>query len=312
MLRIIAKLFVAVSLTAFLPVGPLFAQTVAWISSTGNNAAPCTAADPCQTFAVAASLLTPGGQISCLNSPGIIAGDQVIDISLTIDCAGVFEPFPSVSGGFVLGGSNSVKTIRNLTISGTGSGAAAISGISVFGSGTLILENCVLENLATGTALKIVASGPFNLVVTNSRISNSLSGVLIMPIAGGSVTATFNGVTIADNSGGGIKTDTTNGPVSVDISNSTIINNGGNGLNAVSGAGGANMLNIKNSVIARNGNAGVQANGANAAALVNNTLLDSNTAGAMSAVSGGRILTYGNNSIVGTPGSGFTATTPLQ
>ena len=179
------------------------------------------------------------------------------------------------------------------------------------GGGTLIFEDCVLEDGA-GTALDIEPTAPFNLVVTNSRISNNAAGVLLKPAAGGSVTATFNGLTIDGNSGGGLKTDTTNGQVSVDISNSTISNNAGNGMNAVSGAGGTNMLNIKNSVISRNGSAGIQANGTNAAALVNNTLLDSNTAGATSAVGGGRILTYGNNSIVGTPGSGFIGSAPLQ
>jgi hypothetical protein len=313
MIRIIAKLFaVAAVLSAFLSAAPLSAQTVAWISSTGNNADPCTAAQPCGTFATAASLLSAGGQISCLNSPGIIAGVQVLDISLTIDCAGVLEPFPSVNGGILLNGSNQVVKIRNLTISGTGGGAAAFSGISVFGSGTLILENCVLENLAGGTALQIEPNGPFNLVVTNSRISNSVAGVLIKPNSGGSVTATFNGVTIADNTGGGLKTDTTNGPVRVDITASEITSNSGNGLNAVSGAGGAAMFNIHNSVIADNGSAGVQANGTNAAALIDATLLDSNVAGALAAIGSGRILTYGNNRIVGPAGSGFTGTASLQ
>jgi hypothetical protein len=72
------------------------------------------------------------------------------------------------------------------------------------------------------------------------------------------------------------------------------------------------MLSIHNSVIAKNGQAGVSAAGTNGAALVDMTLLDSNTTGATSVVSGGHILTYGNNRIVGMPGSGFTSTTPLQ
>ena len=72
------------------------------------------------------------------------------------------------------------------------------------------------------------------------------------------------------------------------------------------------MLNIIHDVIASNGNAGIQANGTNAAALVNGSVLDSNTAGATAVVGAGRILTYGNNSIVGTPGSGFTGTASLQ
>jgi hypothetical protein len=41
-------------------------------------------------------------------------------------------------------------------------------------------------------------------------------------------------------------------------------------------------------------------------------LLNSNTAGATLAVGGGKILTYGNHSVAGTPGSGFTGSAALQ
>ena len=145
--------------------------------------------------------------------------------------------------------------------------------------GLLILEDCVFED-APGAALDIEPNGPLNVVIKNSRISNGGAGIFIKPAAGGSAKATLDHVTITNNNnGGGIKTDTTNGPVAVDITDSVVSKNSGNGLNAVGGAGGPNMLFIKNSVIASNGSAGVQANGATAAALVNNTLLDSNTAG---------------------------------
>ena len=112
--------------------------------------------------------------------------------------------------------------------------------------------------------------------------------------------------------GGGIKIDTTNGPVTVDITDSVISDNGGNGINAVGHAGGQAMVSIKNSVIAKNAVAGVQANGSNSAAMLAMTLLDTNVAGALSVVGGGHILTYGNNQIVGTQGSAFTGTAPLQ
>ncbi len=72
------------------------------------------------------------------------------------------------------------------------------------------------------------------------------------------------------------------------------------------------MLSIHNSVIAKNGAAGVSATGTSGAALIDMTLLDSNASGATSVASGGHILTYGNNRIVGMPGAGFTSTTPLQ
>ena len=125
------------------------------------------------------------------------------------------------------------------------------------------------------------------------------------------MTATFDRVTIVDNTGGGIKTDSTNGAVGVDISNSTISNNAGNGMNAVSGAS-INMLNLSHNVIAKNGSAGIQVNGGLSAAVVDTTLIDSNVAGATSVANGGRLLTYGNNRLVGPTGPGFTGSSPLQ
>jgi hypothetical protein len=306
MIQIKSKLFaVTIVLTAFVPAAPLFAAPVVWVSSTGSDENSCTATSPCQTIPGAIGALDNFGQVNCLNAPSSVGSAGFIN-SATFDCASVWQPAMGQIA-LVLNGNQQMK-IRNVIFSGARGGFSAIK---VTGSGILILENCVFENFSS-TALDIEPTGALNLVVTNSRLSNNASGVLIKPASGGSVTATFDGVTIADNTGGGMKTDTTNGPVRVDISNSTVTKNAGNGLNAVGGAGGANMLNIIHDVVASNGSAGLQANGTTAAALVNSTVLDSNTAGAISAIGGGRVLTYGNNSIVGSPGSGFTSTTPLQ
>jgi hypothetical protein len=317
MTRIIAKLFaVTVIFTAFLHVAPLLAAEIpaAFVANNGPGNPPCSSAMPCSLIGPAIGAVDDGGEVICFDSTSFVSGGMFISHSVTIDCPGEFVVINVENfAGFILSGTNQVVKIRNLTMSGTEAECCGqFSAIKVTGSGTLILENCVFENFSFGTTLDIEPNGPFNLVIKNSRISNSAAGVVIKPASGGGVTATFNGVTIAGNTGGGMKTDTTNGLVSVDISNSTITNNAGNGLNAVSGAGGANILNIHNSVIARNGTAGVQANGANAAALIDMTLLDSNASGALTTINGGRILTYGNNRIVGSAGSGFTGPTPLQ
>jgi hypothetical protein len=299
MIRIIlAKLFaVAAVLTICLPVQPSSAESVSFLSATGSCCA-CTQTDPCGTFLDALHLLGGGGRVVCITPVVDSSGFQFFPAGTWVfDC-----PAATMHGALTLSG-NAVLKFQHMSFN-PGSNM-----MHVTGEGTLIYEDCVLED-AAGTALDVEPTGPFNLVVTNSRISNNAAGVVIKPAAGGSVTATFNGVTIDGNSGGGLKTDTTNGPVSVDIFNSTISNNSGNGMNAVSGW--ANMFNVRNSVIASNGSAGIQANGAFSAVLVNNTLLDSNMAGAISAINSGRVLTYGNNSIVGTPGSGFTGSTPLQ
>jgi Right handed beta helix region len=315
MIRIIAKLFaLTVVLTAFLYVAPAFAQEVVWISSTGSDTNSCTAAQPCATFAGAIARVSFGGQINCLNSPGFVSPNGVLERNLTIDCAGVWE-VSSANVVLTLLGGAAVK-IRNLTMSGgLGGPSGGISAIKVTGSGSLIIENCVFENFfgpEAAPALDIEPNAALNLVVANSRIStNEAGGILLKPAAGGSVTATFDHVTITNNAGG-LRTDTTNGAVRVDISNSTISNNANNGLIAIGGTGGTNMVTVKNGVIASNGQAGIEASGANAAVLVNNAVLDSNTGGALQAVSSGKILTYQNNTVIGSPGSGFTGTAAPQ
>jgi Right handed beta helix region len=313
LIRTLARLaFAVLTITLCLPAASSRAQnfTFFYVSATGSGTA-CTLAQPCSAGGAVLSLALPNtnSRIVCLSpvnltDPNTSQGSDLSNANFEMDC-----PLGTYLGGVSWsGGSNTTVKFRNVTFTNLGLTSNAIQFDS---SGTLILENCIFET-APGTALDIEPTGPLNLVIKNSRISNNAAGVVIKPFAGGSVTAAFNGVTIADNTGGGMKTDTTNGLVSVDISNSTITNNAGNGLNAVSGAGGANILNIHNSVIARNGTAGVQANGANAAALIDMTLLDSNASGALTTINGGRILTYGNNRIVGSAGSGFTGPTPLQ
>jgi hypothetical protein len=270
-----------------------------FVSANGSDSNSCTFSQPCATMQGALSKTSSTGMISCLDISDYTQ-PLVITISITIDCGTT----AATAGPFSIDGSGITVYLRNLTEFSQFFGVAVIKG-------TVFIDNVVMTDL-TQEAINAGPSEASKLVVSNSVFKNCGAGALLKPISGGSLMASFDHVTIANNSGGGLKTDTTNGPVTVDIFNSTISYNAGNGMNAVSGAGGANMLNIKNSVIAANGVAGIQANGANAAALVNNTVLDSNTAGATSAIGGGRILTYGNNSIVGTPGSGFTGSAPPQ
>ena len=172
-----------------------------------------------------------------------------------------------------------VVKIRDLTFNGQTSGGGGA--IEVRGSGTLIIENCVFENFANGTALREIdpSDGAVNLVIINSRISNNAAGVLIRPlvIGGGinmkpSVNATFDHVTVAQNSGGGIHTDSSDGPITVDIADSTISDNASNGFNVTSGTGPHNnMVNIIRTTIANNGLVGIQSGGSNAAVLLNAT-----------------------------------------
>ena len=310
MIRVKAKLFaVTVIFTAFLHAVPLFAAPITWVSSTGSdqNPYPCMAAKPCATLAGAINLLDNAGQINCLDSPGFNLPLFFTSFSATIDCAGVWEPISGIVA--LTSAGNQIWKIRNLTISGV---AGALSAIKVTGSGTLIIENCVFENL-TGSALDIEPNGALNLVIKNSRISNNAAAILLKPASGGSVNATLDHVTIASNAGGGIRADSSNGLISADIVDSVISDNAANGLNISSGSGTQNdIVNITRSTIANNGLVGIQSGGSNAAVLLNASTLDSNTNGATDALTGARIVSYGNNQIIGAPGSGFTGSAALQ
>jgi hypothetical protein len=312
MIRAIGKLCTVIAaVAAFLSTAPSYAGSVAFVSSTGTNNNTCSYTQPCTDFATGAvvALSPPGGigRIICLSAAYV--GDtadavfvQSDNSTLEIDC-----PAGAFLASLVFQATNNTGRVRGLTFIASMNGGT----LSFPGSGTLIMEDCTFVD-QTVAGLDLEPTGPLNVVIRNSRISNNASGILLKPQAGGSITATLDHVTIADNTGGGIKIDTTNGPVTADITDSVVSKNSANGINAVGNASGQGMVSIKNSVIAKNGIVGVQANGANAAVLVQTTLLDQNVAGATSVVNGGHISTYGNNSIVGSAGSGFTGSAPLQ
>ena len=302
MIRIIAKLFaVAVGFTICLPVLPSSAENVAFVSATGTSG-PCAQTAPCASiFQAIVSLPNTGGRIVCATPVSETGGFNFSGGTWVFDC-----PSAVMHGNLTISG-NAVLKFQHMSFS---LGANKIF-VSAGGGGTLIYDDCVLED-ATGTPLDVEPAFPLNLVIKNSRVSNNTAaGVLIKPASGGSVVASFDGVTITKNAGG-LRTDSTNGAVRVDISNSTISNNADNGLIALGGAGGINIVTLKSDVVASNGQAGIEASGANALILVNNAVLDQNVAGAISVVSGGHINTYGNNSIIGNPGSAWTGTAPLQ
>ena len=296
-----ASIGLAAAFVAVVPTAPAEASGLVrtYVAANGTDMNSCVFTSPCGSISRALTSTISGGTVSCIDSGEF--GNATITISVTIDCAGTSAEL----GSLTINGAGILVTLKNLTIA-----QGSPTGITYQEGAGLILDN--VRIITSITAISVTPTTAAKLVVSNSVFGNNNSGVVIKPGAGGSVFASFDHVTVANNTGGGMKTDTTSGPITVDISNSTVSNNTGNGMNAVGGAGGPNMLSIKNSVIAASGAAGIQANGSTAAALVNNTLLDSNASGATAVLNGGRVLTYGNNSIVGSSGSGFTGPAALQ
>ena len=321
------KCFFGLILIVCVPVKPvLAAQISSWVSAAvGNDGNNCSNAAPCRTFEHALGQTTAGGTISA-RDPGEYQ-DVIIDKSITIvnDSGGTVTTgggVNSVSGKLssiaVIAGANDVVTLRGLTL--TNIGDAQTVGVQIFNAQRVNIDNCAFL-ATTGAAIlvtpntesqPITLSPNIDLNIQGATIYNSASGIQATSVPSVSISIAIDGSHIKNNTGGGIKIDSSGGgPITAAISDSTISFNGGNGLNAV-GSSANVMVNLLRDVIASNGVVGVQANGATAAVLVNGTALLNNTAGATSAVNGGRILTYGNNTIAGAAGSGFTGSAGLQ
>jgi hypothetical protein len=305
---------------------PTHAQLVtqAFVASTGDDTHTCAEIQPCRTFGRALAQVQARGEITVLDTAmyGPVNINKSVSIVATGQASIVDQSFcvtnaPPCSTINIIAGATDVVTLRGLVLDG--SVDSNTSGVLIFNAARVNIENCVIYNssnpgiyVAPGTAGQpVTLASTIDIKVQDTTVSRGGAGINITSVPGVQVNAAITRSQIDNNTGGGVRVDASaGGAITATISDSHISLNGGNGLNAV-GSSSNVMVNLLRDVIASNGVAGVQANGASAAVLVNSTALLNNTS-ALSAVNGGRILTYGNNSIVGTPGTGFTGTASLQ
>lgn len=124
------------------------AQSQTFISAVaGSDGNPCTATLPCRTFTQALNVVQPRGEVVALTS-----GDYApfsVEKPVSIYAApGAHPSVVATSGTAVTIGpreATDVVTLRGLTLNGLGGASTGIR----FLSGTLNLENCVVENFGT-------------------------------------------------------------------------------------------------------------------------------------------------------------------
>jgi hypothetical protein len=296
---------------------------VSYVSSGGSDSNNCSATAPCQTFTQAIAQTVAGGQISVMDAGTF--GSALITKSLTIvnDTTGTATDCCSdeIQGSIqamvvIAAGPNDVVTLRGLTINPSGNPLPGEIGVMIQNALQVNIEKCTIRNVVgPGIDLAPSSSGTLassiSLKIEDTIVTGTSTGVRISSAPAVPVNVSISRSSFQNSSGGGIRLDTTSGAaITAAISDSSISLNAGNGLNAL-GSSSNVMVNLLRDVIAFNGTAGVQAIGATAAVLVNGTALLNNSS-ALSAVGGGRILTYGNNTIVGPAGSAFTGTASLQ
>ncbi|MGB9365900.1 MAG: right-handed parallel beta-helix repeat-containing protein [Xanthobacteraceae bacterium] len=298
-------------LGALLQAAPANAQaTRTWVSGVGDDANPCSRTAPCKTFPGAISKTAAGGEINCLDPGGF--GGVTIGKSISIVC-------DYTEGGLLVAGTNaiiinapanSIVTLKGIDIECVGTG---INGVNILGVGVTVhihkmqIRNCrgtngngILVAPSSGTAKVFVADS----YITDNGQTSSNAGLLVRPTGGAAANVTVfrtqfennqNGI-FMDGAGGG-------GGSNVVVKDSAMTGNSGNGI-AVSSTGAIMAAVVADSMISVNG-AGAATAGASARLRLGGNTIAGNGTGVSNG--GGTLESFKNNQIVGNGADG----TPL-
>ncbi len=268
-----------------------------YISSTGNDANPCTLPQPCRLLPAALTAVNDGGEIWMLDSANYNTGPVNITKSVTILAV------PGVLGSVLANGGNAIDiatvgvkvALRNLVIVPFSGGGGA-NGINMTNGAALTVEGCLFSNLP-GTG--IIVSTAAEARVTDTTIRDNVGGGLALQ---NGASATVSRATISGNGGSGGAGVYADGSVagtatSADIADSTI-DGGFNGVFAYStNATAVVRVSVRDSRVYRNTGDGVGARsdaGASVIVSASNNMISKNGIGIRSLYAGSSVLAVGN------------------
>jgi hypothetical protein len=303
-MKIIGAFAVGLALAGVLSAAPAQAQNArSFVSPTGSDAAACTLAAPCRTFAAAVAVTNAGGEIAVLGTAGY--GALTINKAISIVNGGGFEAgitVPSGGTGIVISaGANDAVSLRGLSIDGAGVGT---TGIQFNIGASLTVENCVIRNV-TNNGIDFLPSAGSTLFVSNTLVAYSGEvGINVSPSSGFTlgyqVRATLNRVeAINNNYGISVNGSDSIGTVRATVSESVAHSNTNAGfyVATASSSTAPTTLMVFHSV-ASNNVTGLQAEGyTGATLLVAQSTVTGNTNGWTA--TGGVVQSYGDNYIDG-------------
>jgi len=191
----------------------------AFVASTGNDANPCTLAQPCRGFTAAIAAADAGGEVVVLDSAGY--GPVTIGKSIAIVAPlGVYAGISVASGdGITIDGPGINVALRGLSINGQGgqNGIVFTDGVS------LVVERCNIDNLANDG---IHIDAPGLVVVSNSIATRNEIGIVVYSNATVAITES----TFQFNASAGISLQ---GPVKATIDHTVVAGNGSVGVYVV-------------------------------------------------------------------------------
>jgi Right handed beta helix region len=272
-----------------------FAQaTRTWVSGVGDDANPCSRTAPCKTFAGAISKTAAGGVISVLDPGGF--GAVTITKAITIDGGGVEGSIlgAAVTGVIVNTAAADEVVLRNLTISGVGTGTQGVRVIN--SSGNVTIVDCAI----TGFNIGVDHNSPATLQVYDTLVSDNRSfGVIVRQGR-----ATLDNLRLDNNVSDAVRAA---GGSRVVVRRSTATGHTNVGFYAVA----SSTLAVEDSTSSNNA-WGIGSHSGSTVTVSNSLIMGSSVAGLYrEGVS--VLLTYGNNRLVGNVTDGtFSGTATLR
>jgi hypothetical protein len=279
----------------------------AYLAIDGNDANPCTLAQPCRLLPAALNAVGSGGEVWMLDSANY--NTSPVNVTKSVSILAV----PGVVGSVVAAGGPAILVetagvnvkLRNLVIVPL-PGPAASDGIALTSGAVLTVEGCLVENIAGNG---ISAQGVATVRIVDSVIrDNGAHGVLLR----NNVVATISRSIISRNTTSGVWIEGNSAATStaVDIADS-VVEGSSTGVLAYSvHATAVVKASISGSRLLRNGGAaGVQSDvGASATLAVTGTTVASNFNGVSSTNFGAKLL-LSSSTIAGNSGTGVFAST---
>ena len=287
---------------------PVQAQNVLWVGPNGSDGNACSQTSPCATFQGAINKGSVA-EINCLGSGNY--GQFTVTASITVDCgAGNVGnvAFTSGNAAITVNASSANVILRHLSVNGEPMGNAVSNGINASGlaSGTLIVENCMVQGITIGVAIVVAPnSGRVLLQVSNSQMFNNLTGISVQPSSGQIASVTLNNVELVGNGTG--MTFGAAGIVAGTMRKSVV---GANSEGLIAAAGQV-FFTVEESSIVDNTAHGIHTFSAGAVVNVGNSTIGGNGTGVFA--EHGSIISFGNNQMSANASNGaFTGTTPLR
>jgi hypothetical protein len=288
-----ARIFQYLTIFCVFAAGAAHAQTTrTWVSGEGDDANPCSLANPCKTFAGAISKTTAGGEIDVL-TPGAF-GVVTISKALTIDGGGgqiSSLQQAGTNGVTVTAGAGDVVTLRNLQFQGLAqAGTPGLNGIQLNSAKSLHIERCTIQNFSQH-GINVATSAATQVFVDDTVSRGNTENGLNIVAASVEVRVSVSNSHFADNA---------IGIFSGDFSTTTVRNTAASGNSvsgfAASGAGGSATMTLVDSTSTNNLTNGISAGGGAASAQIrmSNVNIIGNPAGLVIG-SNGTIVSFGNN-----------------